>query len=84
MSDNQNVWREYSRVQIHGYDINCIQTVPFNLNKGFCDLVVSGADEKILRILEPAVHFLNLNNTQTSLQLRSKQELDILKKIKKF
>ncbi|OIW29535.1 WD domain-containing protein [Coniochaeta ligniaria NRRL 30616] len=36
-------WHEMSRPQIHGYDLNCIDTLP---NNSF----VSGADEKLMRV----------------------------------
>lgn len=42
----QETWHEFSRPQIHGYDINCV-----------CMLdtwqLVSGADEKVIRIFSP-------------------------------
>ncbi|KAF2686823.1 WD40 repeat-like protein [Lentithecium fluviatile CBS 122367] len=38
-------WHEFSRPQIHGYDLNCIDCV--------CNLqFVSGADEKLLRVFD--------------------------------
>ncbi|KAL8918804.1 MAG: hypothetical protein Q9208_007142 [Pyrenodesmia sp. 3 TL-2023] len=38
-------WREFGRPQIHGYDLNCIDTIG--------DLrFVSGADEKLLRVFD--------------------------------
>ncbi|PWW80446.1 WD40 repeat-like protein [Tuber magnatum] len=38
-------WHEFSRPQIHGYDINCIASLGGNR-------FVSGADEKLLRVFE--------------------------------
>ncbi|KAJ5675914.1 Elongator complex protein 2 [Penicillium macrosclerotiorum] len=41
--DNKHSWHEFSRPQIHGYDLNCIDTLgPAQF--------VSGADEKLLRV----------------------------------
>ncbi|EPS26091.1 hypothetical protein PDE_01027 [Penicillium oxalicum 114-2] len=43
MRDDKRSWHEFSRPQIHGYDLNCIDT----LGPG---RFVSGADEKLLRV----------------------------------
>ena len=41
-------WHEFSRPQIHGYDLNCIDTISDSQ-------FISGADEKLLRVFtEPA------------------------------
>ncbi|KAJ5166493.1 Elongator complex protein 2 [Penicillium canariense] len=43
LRDNKRSWHEFSRPQIHGYDLNCIDTLgPAQF--------VSGADEKLLRV----------------------------------
>jgi elongator complex protein 2 len=42
---DQSTWHEFSRPQIHGYDINCIDAIS---NSRF----VTGADEKPLRVFE--------------------------------
>ncbi|KAK5065045.1 hypothetical protein LTR84_000880 [Exophiala bonariae] len=49
-------WHEFSRPQIHGYDLNCIaSTTPHQF--------VSGADEKLLRVFnEPKEVAVMLNN----------------------
>ncbi|KAB5563216.1 WD repeat domain-containing protein [Coniochaeta sp. 2T2.1] len=39
----RTTWHEMSRPQIHGYDLNCIDSLP---NNSF----VSGADEKLMRV----------------------------------
>ncbi|KAL8791450.1 MAG: hypothetical protein Q9213_000066 [Squamulea squamosa] len=45
ISDDAVSWHEFGRPQIHGYDLNCIDTIG--------DLqFVSGADEKLLRVFE--------------------------------
>ncbi|KAI9850116.1 MAG: hypothetical protein M1838_006050 [Thelocarpon superellum] len=38
-------WHEFARPQIHGYDLNCIDTMP-------ASRFISGADEKLLRVFE--------------------------------
>lgn len=53
-------WKEISRAQIHGYNINSITML--RLGEEYCDFLVCGADEKILRILEPPAHFINYIN----------------------
>lgn len=46
--DGKSSWHEFSRPQIHGYDLNCIDVIS---DTEF----ISGADEKLLRIFdEPA------------------------------
>lgn len=42
-TSDHSSWHEFSRPQIHGYDLNCIGTITSNQ-------FVSGADEKLLRV----------------------------------
>jgi elongator complex protein 2 len=47
-SAGKQSWHEFSRPQIHGYDLNCVGTITANQ-------FISGADEKLLRVFdEPA------------------------------
>jgi elongator complex protein 2 len=47
-SSSIRTWHEFSRPQIHGYDMNCIDTISDTQ-------FISGADEKLLRVFdEPA------------------------------
>lgn len=60
---------ELSRAQIHGYDINCIGCRKVQMpddDREFCDVVICGADEKILRALEPPSEFINIINTMSN------------------
>lgn len=41
--DGERSWHEFARPQIHGYDLNCLDTLTTNQ-------FVSGADEKLLRV----------------------------------
>jgi elongator complex protein 2 len=43
--DGISSWHEFSRPQIHGYDLNCIDSIT---NSQF----ISGADEKLLRVFD--------------------------------
>lgn len=44
MSEGQ--WREMSRPLVHGHDLNCLSLTQFNL--------ITGGDEKMLRLFEPS------------------------------
>jgi elongator complex protein 2 len=54
LQDGLESWHEFSRPQIHGYDLNCIDSIgPAQF--------VSGADEKLLRVFDeprPIAHLL--------------------------
>ncbi|KZZ90997.1 WD40 repeat-like-containing domain protein [Ascosphaera apis ARSEF 7405] len=43
--DGKSSWHEFSRPQIHGYDLNCLASISTSR-------FVSGADEKLLRVFE--------------------------------
>ncbi|KAF2180950.1 RNA polymeras-like protein II Elongator subunit [Zopfia rhizophila CBS 207.26] len=43
--DNKSSWHEFSRPQIHGYDLNCIDSITDSQ-------FISGADEKLLRVFD--------------------------------
>lgn len=43
--DSHSSWHEFSRPQIHGYDLNCIDTISDSQ-------FISGADEKLLRVFD--------------------------------
>jgi elongator complex protein 2 len=43
--NSQSSWHEFSRPQIHGYDLNCIDTISESQ-------FISGADEKLLRVFD--------------------------------
>ncbi|KAL7110624.1 hypothetical protein ACP275_05G037800 [Erythranthe tilingii] len=48
-------WHEIARPQVHGHDINCVTVIRGNGNHRF----VSGADEKVARVFEATLSFLN-------------------------
>ena len=65
-------WYEVSRAQIHGYDINSVKNLPIKTpGKKLLDMIICGADEKIVRLFEPTAIVANLINklSKTSLRL---------------
>jgi elongator complex protein 2 len=60
-------FNELSRAQIHGYDINAVTTIKVKDNT--LDLIVCGADEKVIRLVEPPACFANYLNTYTEANL---------------
>ncbi|KAL6010808.1 Elongator subunit elp2 [Asimina triloba] len=48
-------WHEIARPQVHGHDINCVTIIQGKGNHRF----VSGADEKVARVFESPLSFLN-------------------------
>ena len=77
---NINKWCEISRPQVHGYDINCIAFLKSNQDDSNSDLqfaphVVSGADEKILRVFDPPFSFIKSANKYSECNLRFTKDL---------
>jgi elongator complex protein 2 len=88
-------WHEVSRAQVHGYDINAIKFLSLDHRKtsddkrNLCNLLVCGADEKILRLLEPPAPFVNIVNSFTDSKLRlyypnQEDEIGVLENKEKF
>lgn len=61
-------WHEISRPQIHGYDLNCIDTLGTNQ-------FISGADEKLLRVFNKPKMVANLLNKLTAFKDESSADL---------
>ena len=49
MKSNTGVFHEISRAQIHGYDINSVSLI--KVKEDTVDVIVCGADEKVMRVL---------------------------------
>ena len=62
-----SLYHEISRAQIHGYDINAVATAKVKENT--LDVIICGADEKVIRIVEPPACFANYLNTFTETNL---------------
>lgn len=61
-NNNNNNWAEISRAQVHGYDINSIKFLKVKDREDVCDIVICGADEKVIRMYEPPSTFINFAN----------------------
>lgn len=59
------IWKEYGRPQIHGYDINSIEILTPTM-------FASGADEKVIRIFEAPNDFINCLNNEKWINLKNK------------
>jgi elongator complex protein 2 len=64
---NTGRYHEVSRAQVHGYDINAVTVLKVRENT--LDVIACGADEKVIRILEPPACFANYLNTFTQANL---------------
>ncbi|KAJ5358535.1 Elongator complex protein 2 [Penicillium cataractarum] len=68
LRDNKSSWHEFSRPQIHGYDLNCIDTLgPAQF--------VSGADEKLLRVFNEPKQIAELLEKLTGFQQTIKSDM---------
>ena len=73
-------WLEISRPQVHGYDINWIaflRSIQDNANSDikYAPHIISGADEKILRVFDPPFSFIKSANKYCENNLRFTKEL---------
>jgi len=66
--ENKRSWHEFSRPQIHGYDLNCIDTLgPLQF--------VSGAEEKLLRVFNEPKQIVELLEKLTGFKQTVEGEL---------
>ncbi|KAL8943955.1 MAG: hypothetical protein Q9216_000768 [Gyalolechia sp. 2 TL-2023] len=70
IGEGQISWHEFVRPQIHGYDLNCIDTV------GQLQFV-SGADEKLLRVFDEPKHTAELLRRLCGIQTAFEEELPV-------
>ncbi|KAF2475152.1 RNA polymeras-like protein II Elongator subunit [Lindgomyces ingoldianus] len=67
--ENRSSWHELSRPQIHGYDLNCIDSVTDTQ-------FISGADEKLLRVFDEPKGVADILNKLCHIQTTSKGFID--------
>lgn len=70
-SKDEGAWHEIARPQVHGHDINCVTIIQGKGNHRF----VSGADEKVARVLEAPLSFLKTLNHATLQQSTFPEDL---------
>lgn len=69
-------WHEISRPQIHGYDINCVAYLPHydektgKIAENVNGKIVSGADEKVVRVFEAPYSFVKTLNSLSDSNVR--------------
>ncbi|KAL8710498.1 MAG: hypothetical protein Q9220_004930 [cf. Caloplaca sp. 1 TL-2023] len=68
ISGSQSSWHELARPQIHGYNLNCIDTIGLHQ-------FVSGADEKLLRVFNEPKRTAELLQTLCGVKSSLEQEL---------
>ena len=61
-------WHEMARPQIHGYDLNCIDSISQNQ-------FISGADEKLLRVFDESRNTAELLRDLCKVQITNEQDL---------
>jgi elongator complex protein 2 len=68
---------EISRPQVHGYDINTVSTLK-NLNGELPFKILSGGDEKVIRLFEAPYNFVKTFNclNQAGHDLRFRSDID--------
>ena len=61
-------WHEFSRPQIHGYDLNCVDTLG-------SARFITGADEKLLRVFDEPKQIAQLLETLSGFQQKTEETL---------
>lgn len=67
----KGTWHEINRPQVHGYDINAVCALNNNQNsdeKFVCN-IISGADEKVLRVFTPPYSIIKYLQTLSEINL---------------
>ena len=67
-------WHEINRPQIHGYDLHTICSLPQNRNDNVVCRIVSGADEKIIRVFNAPFNTVKFLEELSGIHLNFKKE----------
>ena len=60
---NAKGWFEFGRPQVHGYDMNTVASLKVNSSKNLSSKILSGGDEKVLRLFESPFSFVKTFNS---------------------
>lgn len=71
-----NSWHEVNRPQIHGYDINTIACISDDPTKTYLCKLVSGADEKIIRLFTPPFNLVKFLQQLSDVQINFSKNHD--------
>jgi elongator complex protein 2 len=77
--EKNGTWHEINRPQIHGYDINTISALNVqgdNTGNNYICRIVSGADEKIIRVFQPPFNIIQYLQKLSNINLRYSKEND--------
>ena len=62
-SEYKHHWYEIGRPQIHGYDMNTLCSVTNHPDKNLSSKILSGGDEKVLRLFEAPFNYIKTMNS---------------------
>jgi elongator complex protein 2 len=71
-----DTWHEINRPQIHGYDMNTIKFLSDDPTGNYLCRLVSGADEKVIRIFSPPFNLVNFLNNLSNIKINFSKEHD--------
>ena len=66
--ENEDTWHEFARPQIHGYNLNCIDSIEHYR-------FISGADEKLLRVFDEPRATADLLSSLSGISIASSQNM---------
>jgi elongator complex protein 2 len=69
-------WHEINRPQIHGYDFNTLTCLNYENDKTSLNKLVTGADEKIIRIFQPCFNIVKYLQSLSGVTINYSKEHD--------